>query len=165
MTVVSSVTLGIAILGAVLGIMNTSMQYDKRRVKLRVVPKIAYLMINRSDPFGVPQLCIEIINLSDFPVTVSDVGLTSGNVNKAKRISLVNPLIYDGKAWPRRLQSHESVTVYFEKGFGPDAPDYLIMKKAYAKTDCGIARYANSPALKSYLSVLQKYMKEKSLHE
>jgi hypothetical protein len=165
MTVVGAVTLGIALLGAILGIINTCLQYDKRRVKLRVIPKIAYLMLSRSDKLGAPQLCIEIINLSDFPVTISDVGLTSGNVNKAKRITLIEPLIYDGKRWPRRLESHESVTVYFEKGFGPDEPDYLIMKKAYAKTDCGIARYGNSLALKSYLSVLRKHMKENSLHE
>jgi hypothetical protein len=63
------VTMAIAVLGAVLGIINTWYNLDKSRVKLKVTPAHAI-------PFGAvdPKLkfCVQITNLSFFPVTISD---------------------------------------------------------------------------------------------
>jgi len=94
MTTLESVTLITAItgavggaIGAVLGIFNTWSQWSRNRVRLRVVPKIAFHAEDRGiycdhmpleDErylFNYPaRLCIEVKNLSSFPVTISDVG-------------------------------------------------------------------------------------------
>lgn len=73
MTVINGITLALALLGAVLGIINTWHSLDKSRVKLRVRPKHAI-------PFGVMDerltFCIEITNLSAFAITVEEAGVS-----------------------------------------------------------------------------------------
>ena len=58
------ITLSLAAVGAVLGVINTWHSLDQRRVRLRVVPKIAQMITanNASGAMG----CIEIVNLSAF---------------------------------------------------------------------------------------------------
>jgi hypothetical protein len=63
------VTISIALVGAVLGVMNTWNAMDQRRVRLRVYPKVAVPMINGE--FGATMGCIEVINLSAFPVSIT----------------------------------------------------------------------------------------------
>jgi len=136
------------ILGAVLGVIHTLHQLGKSRVRLRVVPKQAHY-VGRAGMSG-PLMCIEVINLSDFPVTVSDVGFTSGTVKDA-RLAVIQPILHDGGSWPRRLDSRESVTVYcsqdlrYEKGLER-------VSRAYVQTDCGEVKYGKSPALTQYVS-------------
>ena len=75
MTTAGALTLAIAMLGAFLGIINTLMQMDRNRVKIRVVPKIAFFVdgavVNsvlgpeaNPDWPQEPRLCVEVINLS-----------------------------------------------------------------------------------------------------
>lgn len=58
MSTLAAITLGIALLGAVLGILNTWRSFDRDRVKLRVVPKIAMPIGKVQDRR--PRLCIEV---------------------------------------------------------------------------------------------------------
>jgi hypothetical protein len=145
MSTVEAVTFAIAVLGAVLGLVNTWHNLDKTRVKLRVRPK-------RVIPFGNadPRLtfCIEVTNLSSFAVTVSDVGVFYYGTND--RGSILQPVLLDGGPWPRRLESRSSVTVS-----GQNPASYSKNAKircAYAITDCGVTRRGNSPALKQIAS-------------
>jgi len=71
-TTFQAVTLAIAVLGAILGIINTWHNLDKRRVKLKVTPAHA-IPVGGMDPRL--QFCIEITNLSEFPLTISDAGV------------------------------------------------------------------------------------------
>ncbi|UJJ59999.1 hypothetical protein [Rhodanobacter denitrificans] len=78
-TVFQAVTLAIAAVGAVLGIINTWRAIDQNRVKLRVIPAHAI-------PYGgAPQnirFCVQVTNLSQFAVTLDDAGVFFQGTNK-----------------------------------------------------------------------------------
>jgi hypothetical protein len=132
------ITLGAALLGAVLGIMNTWNAMSARRVRLRVRPVHAF------PPSGEPMFAIEVLNLSNFELTVDEVGFTlNGNkLKKGRRAAIPRPIVIDGEPWPRRLKPRESVSLYFHR---PDPSEPI--GKAYASTACGEVRYGDSPAL------------------
>lgn len=132
-------TTGAASVGAVLGIMNTWNAISQKRLKLRVTPCHALTV-----PHGEWGFSIEVLNLSTFPVTIIEVGLTTDSLiaNKGDRLPIMNPIIVDNKPWPRRLEPRESVSLYAE------IPRYKNMGQAYARTACGEFRYGDSPALK-----------------
>jgi hypothetical protein len=143
------ITLAIALVGAVLGIINTVHSLSRSRVRLRVVPKTAkamgdQAMLTNSTQAISNHLCIDVVNLSAFAVTISSVGFkvrgTSGFA------SVWQPIVFDGKPWPRRLEPRESVTAYLAPG-----QDLTRASRAYAKTDCGELRYGSSRALKEYV--------------
>lgn len=81
-------TLGCAITGAVLGVLNTWHGLSQRRVKLKVLPKFAYgtddgkafltasNLYREAGATPPPMGCIDITNLSPFPVTVGSAGFT-----------------------------------------------------------------------------------------
>ncbi len=140
MNIIQGITLAIAVLGAALGIINTWQALDKSRVKLRVRPKHAI-------PIGVadPRLtfCIEVTNLSAFAVTVDETGVFY--LGTDRRGAYTQPVLLDGKGWPRRLEARSSVTVY---GQPPSSEDGHLLKCAYATTECGVTRTGTSPAFK-----------------
>lgn len=140
-----NITLGLAILGSVLGIINFWRQVRKDRVRIRVTPKVAYPVGEVADQR--PRLCIDVVNLSAFPITVSDTGFTLWF--SRERLALVRPIIIDGKPWPRRLESREAFTVYFNPTIATD-PKLARVRRAYAKTDCGHIQYGKSKGLHAY---------------
>jgi hypothetical protein len=142
MTWSSYLTLGLAVIGAVLGVMNTWNAISQRRLQLRVRPAHAI------GAHGVRAFSIEVINLSAFAVTINDVGFIHG-ASRSKipaRSAVLHPTLIDGGPWPRRLESREAVSVFFDPvdlarpsdGFG----------KAYARTSCGEIARGDSPALR-----------------
>jgi hypothetical protein len=154
-------------IGSVLGVINICHSLSTNRVRLKVIPKIAF-MIDRTNVItaqnmtdktsellrkGVPyRLCVEVTNLSIFPLTVSDVGF--GNVKKQRAI-IVAPELSPGKTWPVRLEPRESVTIYARVGEILD-PDVLGKSLAYAQTDCGKVKYGTSPIFKSHIDFLKR---------
>lgn len=139
-TNIQVVTMAIAVLGAVLGIINTWYNLDKSRVKLKVTPAHAI-------PFGAvdPKLkfCVQITNLSSFPVTISDAGVFFRGTKS--RGAIVNPVFSEGGDWPKRLEPRSSISVYSQI---PDAPTGHKIKCAYAMTQCGVVVTGKSGALK-----------------
>jgi hypothetical protein len=81
-------------------------------------------------------------NLSDFAVTIEDVGIFYRGI---KLRGAIFPVLLDDKEWPRRLEARSSVTVYSEK---PHAPPGSIIRCAYARTACGRTKTGTSGALK-----------------
>jgi hypothetical protein len=136
-----------AIAGArlALSIFNTVQASLKNRVRLKVLPKsfkpLAANAVKRSlntyDPGN--GLCIEVVNLSAFPVTIDEVGFTQRGTKV--RAMCPYPALIDDKPWPRTLEPRQSVTGYIEI-------ENLSKKihKAYATTACGTTRYGDSPA-------------------
>ena len=142
------------VLGAVLGIINTHHQISTTLVKLRIAPKVAkafrgdtMLTIDRpssrtAEFMGDPAtccLCIEISNLSAFPVTISEVGF--GNPNDSERRVMLKPRLSSEKEIPVRLESRESVTAYGQTG------DLALDQgpRAYVVTDCGNVALGSTP--------------------
>lgn len=136
--------MGAAIVGAVLGIMNTWNAMNQRKVRLRVRPAYAITTIN-----GAVGFSIEVTNLSTFPVTITEVGAT---LPGGKRLLITDPSFADKGSWPRRLEARTVVTAYFE------ATDLAVagqrIRKVYACTACGEFRYGSSPALRQLREML-----------
>jgi hypothetical protein len=135
-------TIGLAALGAGLGVMNTWNALSQRRVRLVVRPTYAV------DPNGQrpTMLSIAVTNLSSFPMTINEVGYTGkARAKGGKRAVIAQPHVIDGKSWPRRLESREAVSLYFGLEGIPRDPSLLAW--AYAGTECGVYAYGTSPAL------------------
>ena|SRR5665213_2429941 len=107
MTLISAVTLAVAIVGAVLGILNTWKAYDRDRPKLRVIPKHA-IPVGAADPRLTFR--IEVVNLSAFALTVNEVGVFYSGTGR--RGAILQPVLHDDGSWPRRLEPRSSVTAY-----------------------------------------------------
>jgi len=141
MSIFEIVTFAIAVLGAVLGIINTWVGLSKERVKIKVTPKHAIPI------GGAPshlEFCIEVVNLSAFPITVSEIGVFYQGTDN--RSVIPNPVTSDNGPFPRRLEPRSSVTLYSARP--KSAVNGNKMKCAFAKTDCGVVKKGNSPAFK-----------------
>ena len=140
MSIIEGITLAIAVLGAVLGLVNTWHSLDRSRVKLRVRPKHA-IPVGAADPRL--TFCIEVTNLSSFAVIIEETGVFYKGTDS--RGAHTEPVLIDGGAWPRRLEPRSSVTVYGQR---PTAELGHALKCAYASTACGVTRRGTSPAFK-----------------
>jgi hypothetical protein len=139
-TFTQSITLAVAVLGAALGIINTWQGLSKSRLRLVVRPAHA-IPIGAVDPRL--TFCISVTNLSDFAVTVCDVGVFYKGTDR--RGSIVQPFFLDGGKWPRRLEPRSSVTVYSR---APESSAEQRIRCAYARTECGYTQTGASLALK-----------------
>lgn len=151
MTTAAAITLAIAVLGAALGLINTWHQLSKDRVKLRVSPKI--IRIFQGVEVSCPHLCIEVVNLSEFAVTITSVGFKLGH--KEGYLLLMQPILHDGKKWPRRLDRRESVWALFDSDATQNS-DLIRVKKALAVTDCGVTRYGSVKGVRKHIAGLRK---------
>ncbi|MEF3698773.1 hypothetical protein [Desulfolutivibrio sp.] len=144
----NTLTLIIAVIGAILGVFNTAYAVSRDRLKVVVVPKMARTHLS-GKPVNI--LCIEVINKGTSSITISEVGF--GLRHTKERMALVEPIFIDGKMLPYRLEARESFSAYtnenifFEIGFND-------IKNAYATTSCGKKFVGTSPALKD---VVRKY--------
>lgn len=135
--IVQGITLGIALLGAVLGVINTWNSLSKSRVKLKVIP--SHVIAEDSSI----EFAIEITNLSAFPVTISDAGVLYHGTSA--RGALIHPIFSDGGQWPKRLEPRSSISIF--SSFPYSTSGHRI-KCAYAKTQCGYVKKGTSPALR-----------------
>ncbi len=139
-SLIEGITLGIALLGAFLGIINTWHSINRTRVKLKVIPKHA-IPVGGMDPNL--RMCIEVVNLGAIAVTIQDAGVFYHGTKK--RGAILSPVFSDGGNWPKRLEPRASLTVYCQL---PYSGEGTKIKNAYAKTECGVTQIGTSEALK-----------------
>lgn len=137
--VVSGVT------GAILGVINTLNQLQRNKVRLRVsmFHAIPLGALERSSiNFG-----IEVINLSEFAVVITDVGFQLSGDQIATFLTL------DGIENEGKLPCHLAPRTAYSKLFHIDRNtlDLSSIKYAYAKTRCGHRVKGNSPALRQLM--------------
>jgi hypothetical protein len=164
MTNIEAINLGLGVLGSTLGIVGTIISVvaitDQKRVRIKVVPKIAievapgsYITTALSDSHtaaartaGVrPRWCIQVVNLSAFAITVNEVGF--GDPRRGFRGVIVTPELAAGMTWPARLEPRQSVVAY--AGTGDSLPANIAScPYAYAETDCGKVKFGTSDILK-----------------
>lgn len=142
MEFMGTVTFGIALLGAVLGIINTWRNIDRDRVRLLVKPAHAIPVGAMEHTHPNIEFGIEVVNLSVFPVIVSEVGFLHRGLDS--RAAAMQPLTLDGKTTPRKLEPRESASFYMVR---PEPRDGHPIKCAYANTSCGRTFKGTSPAL------------------
>lgn len=140
LTTIELITFSIAVLGAVLGVVNTLHNLDKSRVKLKVVPAYVIPVGGMDERL---RFSIQITNLSSFPLTISDAGVFFNGTDS--RGSIINPVFSNGGNWPKKLEPRTSVSVF---SYIPEAPKGHKIKCAYAFTQCGEVCTGNSKALK-----------------
>lgn len=140
---VQGITLGVALLGAFLGVLNTVRDWMRDRERLKVIPKVAE--VGAGDGSMVTTLAIEVVNLSQFPVTVDEVGFQQRGTRH--RRAIVRPTTPDGVSLPRRLEPRSSATCYASPR--SDNFDGLkLYRRGYAKTATGRTFTGTSPILK-----------------
>ena len=147
-----SITLTIAIIGAVcgvtgvvLGIVNTWRQLRRDKVRLKIVPSHVIPVGAVADPgwnFG-----IEVINMSEFPVTISDVGFLLNNGDKGTIATL--PGFEQYGSLPLRLEPRTAFSKYFF--VDSETNDWKDTKSAYALTLDGTLATGTSGALKQLI--------------
>lgn len=158
---VKDVTIGIAaFVGVGFGIYNFLRDKSKEKVKLKVIPKSVTgrgtsssgreFVITSQDNFPKDYIsdvfAIEVINLSDFPVIVDEVGFFIKRTDR--RFSLPMPILPDQKEWPRKLEKRESVTVYSSLQGLLSSSNIQNVEYAFARTSCNSFGKGTSNALK-----------------
>lgn len=136
MTATDTLTLVVAIIGAVTGVLGTGIafwtayrQIADDKVKLRVGAGWFITPETRETP----SLAISVTNLSKFPVTLRETGLlTQGDTMRS--ISIRYTLSTGGR-FPVRMEPRTSISVYYDPGFLA-SPDNRSASCAYAVTDC-----------------------------
>jgi len=149
-----------AITGMFLGIWNLVQTQKRDKVKLKIIPRSASYFASgknvrlSSNEFKIhPQpdrLVIEVINLSQFPITIDEVGLFAPK-RKVQFFKAHNPIIHDGGPWPRRLERNESVHAYINWSDLLDKEDSHLITLAYAMTACDHTQKGDSKALQDLI--------------
>ena len=151
--------------GMGLGFYNLWNEQNKKKVKLKVIPKSVLqsgtnsvgqnMILTSSNEFNInntqDEFAIEIINLSTFPVVIDEVGF---NISGTKaRMSLPVPVLHDNnKEWPRKLESREAVTVYSSLRELLSTPSLSKVSNAFAKTSCGHSGTGKTEALSQLIN-------------
>jgi hypothetical protein len=155
------ITAAIAGAGLALSVFNTVQASMRNRVRFKVLPKsavrVAQNAFERSLAVYPPgaMFCIDVVNLSAFPITVDAVGFT--RTGTKLRVACPLPVLLDDEGWPRRIEPHNSVTAYIDIGELP-----RDISKAYATTQSGVTRYGTSAALRDLRKALNKKAHEQS---
>ena len=143
MTWQESLTLAIALVGAVLGVMNYWRSLDHDRVHIKVTPKWYVTS------YGGDGICVEVLNLGFIPVTINQIALDVGGGNVY--VSLVSA--NNSLKLPKRMEPRTEITFYFPLETA-NQPNVAYTKRALARTACGKTFYGTSPALKSWVAGL-----------
>ncbi|RQS22453.1 MULTISPECIES: hypothetical protein [unclassified Burkholderia] len=153
------ITGGTAVTGAVLGLFNLWRQMSTDRVKLRVSPAIVidrgptHVLTHSSitiDPTSVPeyvQLSVEVLNLSTFPVTIEEIGMTT---HSPGRMVFAGAHTSDNKPLPLRLESREAIKLYTKSYL---TSEFAQGVDVFAETVCGHRQLGKSPAIESLKAV------------
>jgi hypothetical protein len=141
------VTLGIAVLGAVLGVWNAWQAGQARAVRFKVRPTQAIGLDGPAPTY----VSIEVTNFSAFPITIEQVGLTAGKPRGSlpRRVMLPPNSIINGSL-PMRIEPHHSGSIV---GWAKELPDHGL-DHAYARTSGGEVAYGTSPALLQWIRSL-----------
>ncbi|WP_321887250.1 MULTISPECIES: hypothetical protein [Paraburkholderia] len=125
-----------------LGVFNAVVLIRSRRVSLLVVPTIPLQGPARAEDRDTYEMRIQVVNLSVFPVYITEVGLKPRDGNDPP-IKYVSP---QGLSFPFELKPRESVRLL------PAERDFMRVSAgrfrcAYARTACGRTRTGTSPSL------------------
>ncbi|ACB76680.1 hypothetical protein [Opitutus terrae] len=138
-----AITLGIALLGAALGLSNLWREIDRARIKLRVRPQ------GWVDSLRNHGLCIDVVNRSEYAVTIVAVGI---KLRGDKKLEWQFLPIDPNARCPHRLEPRDSVSFRAKPGAEQDQQLLERGDRAFARTACGCTVTATSPYLRSLLA-------------
>jgi hypothetical protein len=128
----------LGLVGTTLGITNGIRQILASRVRLRV--RCYGLSIVQTNNTIQPCFCVEIANLSSFPITASKVNFISVNASKSQMGFIENKCL-DGKVLPRRVDPRDSIIVcYKDASKMAWQTDYVVVETACGEKRQGSLR-------------------------
>lgn len=131
--------------GLILGVLNTSREMRRDKVRLKVTPQhVVPIGAFEGRPWNFE---IEVVNLSEFPVVIADLGFQLNDDTHAT-LGGVQGFQPTGSL-PKRLEPHTAYSKYFTID-----NDLLSLKRvrcAYARTQCGTLATGSSGALKQVI--------------
>jgi len=89
------------------------------------------------------RLSIEVLNLSAFPITVDEIGMTTKGKN---RMVFTGAQTGDKRSLPLRIESREAVTLYTIPYL---TTEFALAGNVFADTACGSRQLGRSPAINS----------------
>jgi len=145
--VITTITIITAVVGAVCGITGLILGIQRTKVRLKIVPKWMNINIGRNASFNFE---IEVINLSEFPVTIKEIGfLPRKDIHSvftgytmqdcAKSIDTLMPCREGSTVLSYKLEPHTSCYEHYfsEYGIQNNYKKSEIFKKVYALTEDG----------------------------
>ena len=168
--VVQGVTLGIAVLGAALGVFNAvrSVVRDSARLRVQVVVQRSadVATAGGARPFSEfanalsyadgGRVGLRITNIGLLEVTLSNVGLTSSGfwVRRVRRDKIVRSAVSrtaEGVAVvPMAIKPRESVTIWIAEMDNPHLCSRLkVVRRVYVSTECGSTFFGRSALLRA----------------
>jgi hypothetical protein len=148
-------TAGTALTGAVLGVFNLWRQVSSDRVKIRVTPSLVLErraggvltstthLIDPEHPPETVSLAVEILNLSSFPVTIEEIGMTTNGPN---RMSFPGAATDEQKVLPIRIESRDAIKLYTIPYL---TSDFAPAVEVFADTVCNTRQTGRSQAVES----------------
>ena len=153
-----------AFIGAILGIWNVIWNWRQTKVKLRVSPAVYIMYDSAGNAFQQPattinklseceepsEMSIDILNLSNFPVRITEIGFKQ-SLNKKSRWAIFRNYPERGDSIPKTLEPRQSMSYILQLSdfWGRQETKYITA--AYAKTECGAIQFGKSEALKSII--------------
>lgn len=122
---------GVGAAGTLLGVLNYWRTWEKDRVRVRVRAGISLSFGRGHSEKGV---FIEVVNLSNFPVTITSVGFPVEGADLV--LHLLPPYLNDERL-PKRLEPRDALTIYADSGALSDSRAAHI-HDVIAKTACGV---------------------------
>ena len=144
----SSITLVIAVLGALLGIYNTWRATKRDNVCVKLRPKVV------TQKNGDNWLAVDLINLSVFPVTITGISLTFRGGKESVSFSNL------GVELPKRLESRAMLSATFPAP-ASQLPDFHRIVGIHAETACG---FRFSCSQKHFRPLIELITKEAGNH-
>ena len=144
------ITTVIAILAFSLSLYNAWVFWRHDQVRLKVIPQ-------HYTPTGMFQtehenFRIEVINLSEFPVVIIDIGFQLTDKTPVSMLSFSPGHMNAYGGFPQTLNPHRSCSAWFwldvNSGLDVNHVEIAKVKCAYAKTECGTEIRGTSPALR-----------------
>ncbi len=142
------VSFGLALLGSILGLIQTVLQFTKTRVRMRVR---CYPLAELKPGNVIKEYaCVEVANLSAFPITIKSISFEH-RMKQSGCMSVLGGACLDGKRLPLRVDPRDAIQVCY------DNIDGIVCtikqcSRVIVKTACGATRFGQ---LKSYQHILE----------
>ncbi len=120
-------TLGIAVLGATLGVFNAVWLIRKDTVRIRVRSQMLAMTVPHTGHVDYFTMAVEVVNVGHLPVTITEVAFQVGRFARARY-----PVVQDHLGLvtlPVRLDARSSVSVATH-------PDFVAVVDAHQATHC-----------------------------
>ena len=158
--------------GTVAGLYNTWYSWSKDQVKLRVTPKLRWVVNNiewtleidnseflnldqHLSEQNVLQFSVEVVNLSTFPITITEVGIGKGKGKNGN--NCLTDLKID-RVLPQIIKSRDSFTFKYGLNNLETFPQKHHRHCCFVRTACGKTFWGTSSILKTISQKLSRKM-------